>query len=154
MLSLCEGIHLRWLVVTTHKVLQFSQGKSLLHPQPMRVGTHHPQPMKMDFFYPLYFLKQNKSHPKAVLKFIVNHRKIIKWKIQLCWILNEYICTMNIYGIFSTFCYSCGEKYRSKVIMKICTKVFHIVCSLHRTTNLKSNTKFDFWFYDFFCDLL
>jgi hypothetical protein len=27
-------------------------GKSLLHPQPMRVGTHHPQPMKMDFLLP------------------------------------------------------------------------------------------------------
>jgi hypothetical protein len=36
-------------------------------PQPMRVRTHHPQPMKMDF-YPLKFLKQDKSPPKAVLK--------------------------------------------------------------------------------------
>jgi hypothetical protein len=48
---------------------------------------------------------------------------------------------MNIqYGIFSIFFYNYGEKHRSKVITKICTKVFHIVCSLRRTTNLKSNT--------------
>jgi hypothetical protein len=46
-------------------------GKSPLHPQPMRVGTHHPQPMKMKLL-PLNFLKQDKSTPKAVLK---NHSK-------------------------------------------------------------------------------
>jgi hypothetical protein len=49
----------------------FENGKSLLHPQPMRVGTHHPQPMKMDF-YPLNFLRQDKSPHEAVLK---NHSK-------------------------------------------------------------------------------
>jgi hypothetical protein len=29
-----------------------NDGKSLLHHQPMVVGTHHPQPMKMDFLPP------------------------------------------------------------------------------------------------------
>jgi hypothetical protein len=28
--------------------------KSLLHPQPMKIGTHHPQPTKMDFLPLLY----------------------------------------------------------------------------------------------------
>jgi hypothetical protein len=47
------------------------EGKSLLHPHPTRVGTHHPQSMKMDF-YPLNFLKQDKSPTEVVLK---NHSK-------------------------------------------------------------------------------
>jgi hypothetical protein len=31
---------------------QFKDGKSPLHPQPMRFGTHHLQPMKNRFFTP------------------------------------------------------------------------------------------------------
>jgi hypothetical protein len=40
--------------VTTTQVLRYygSIKFSLLHPQPMGVGTHHPQPMKMKFLPP------------------------------------------------------------------------------------------------------
>jgi hypothetical protein len=48
-----------------------TMGKSLLHPQPIRVGTHHPQPMKMDFL-PSQLFKIGQITPEAVLK---NHNK-------------------------------------------------------------------------------
>jgi hypothetical protein len=32
----------------------------------MRVGTHHPPTYENGFFYPLNFLKQDKSQPEAV----------------------------------------------------------------------------------------
>jgi hypothetical protein len=38
----------------------------------MGVGTHHPPTYENEFFYPLNFLKQDKSPLKAVLK---NHNK-------------------------------------------------------------------------------
>jgi hypothetical protein len=52
--------------------------KSTLPPQTMRVGTHHPPPYENGFFTPLKFIKQDNSPPEAILKIIVNHRKIIK----------------------------------------------------------------------------
>jgi hypothetical protein len=58
-------------------------GKSLLDPQPTRVGTHHPQPMKMDFFYPLNFLKRDESPLEAVLKKHSKSQKNHKMKIQI-----------------------------------------------------------------------
>jgi hypothetical protein len=72
------------------------RGKSLLHPQPM--GLKHITPTYENrFFLPCELSKTGQITPKAVLKkIIVNHRKIIKWKIQLCWIVNEYIYTINI----------------------------------------------------------
>jgi hypothetical protein len=48
----------------------------------MRAGTHHPQPMKIDFL-PLELSKTGQIIPAAVLKNIVNHRKIIKMKNQI-----------------------------------------------------------------------
>jgi hypothetical protein len=36
-------------LMDTNYWLPIYQGKSLLHPQSMGVGTHHPQPMKMNF---------------------------------------------------------------------------------------------------------
>jgi hypothetical protein len=44
----------------------YQQGKSLLHPQPMRLEHITPQPIKMDFLPPELFLKQDKSPPEAV----------------------------------------------------------------------------------------
>jgi hypothetical protein len=41
-------------------------------PKPMRVGIHHPSTYENGFFYPLNFLKQDKSPTKTVLK---NHSK-------------------------------------------------------------------------------
>jgi hypothetical protein len=34
-------------------------------PQPMMVGTHRPPTYENGFFYPLNFLKQDKSPPKS-----------------------------------------------------------------------------------------
>jgi hypothetical protein len=44
--------------------------------------------MKMNFFYHLNFLKQDKSPLKLFWKITISHRKIIKWKIKLCWTSN------------------------------------------------------------------
>jgi hypothetical protein len=41
-------------------------------PQSMGVGTHHPPTYENGFFYPLNFLKRDKSPPEAILK---NHSK-------------------------------------------------------------------------------
>jgi hypothetical protein len=111
-----------------------------------------PQLMKLDFFT-LELSKTGQNQPlKLFWKIIVNYRKIIKWKIN--WILMSTSTQWTYNMIYLYIFYSYGEKHKSKV-KKICTKAFHIVCSLRRTTNLKSNTIWFFilWFsviyYDF-----
>jgi hypothetical protein len=51
--------------------------------------------MKMDFLAP-ELSKTGQITPESVLKNRNKSQKNHKMEIQLCWILNEYIYTMNI----------------------------------------------------------
>jgi hypothetical protein len=106
------------------------------------------------FFYPLNFLKRVKSPLEAILKkhnkSQKNHKMENPIVLDYKWVHlhndHNMVCLLH-------FFYSYGEKHNLKLQQKICTKTFHIVCSLCRTTNLKSNT---FWFFIlwFFCDFV
>jgi hypothetical protein len=127
--------------------------KSLLHPT-CNFGIHHSSTYENRFFFTLELYKTGQNHLlKLFWKIIVNYRKIIKWKIN--WILMSTSTQWTYNMIYLYIFYSYGEKHKSKV-KKICTKAFHIVCSLRRTTNLKSNTIWFFilWFSVIYYDFL
>jgi hypothetical protein len=90
----------------------------------MRVGTHHPQPMKMDF-YPLNFLKQDKSPPEAVLKNYSKSQKNHKMKNQIALdfklvVLHSEHTIWN--ALVHIFCYN----FRSMLFSMIVKNVLNI----------------------------
>ena len=118
-------------------------------PQPMGVGIHNPSTYETVYITSWTFQNRSNYPLNQFRIIIVNHRKIIKWKIQLCW-LQMSRSTLWTYNMicFSTFFYSYEEKHKSKAITKKYTKAYHIICSLCRSTYLESNT-IGLPFYDF-----
>jgi hypothetical protein len=97
----------------------------------MRVGTHHPQPMKMDF-YPLNFLKQDKSPPEAVLKNYSKSQKNHKMKNQIALdfklvVLHSEHTIWN--ALVHIFCYNFRSMLFSMIVKK-CTKytILYVHC--------------------------
>jgi hypothetical protein len=97
------------------------------------------------------FLKQDKTLPEAVLKNHSKSQKNHKMKKSKCVGLQISSSTQWAYNMecFSTFCYSYGEKHRSKITTKKYVLKHSILYAYCVELLIWRPTQFDFSFYDF-----
>ena len=118
-------------------------------------GLHNPPTYKTVYITPWTFQNRSNYPLKAVLK---NHSKSQKnYKIENLIVLyfkwvdlhSEYIIW---YVLVYIFCYSFRSMFFLRSCKK-CTKAYHIICSVCRSTHLEFN-RIGFSILWFFCDLL
>ena len=128
--------------------------KVYITPSTMGLDYITPQTMKWSIS-PLNFPKPVKLSPKAILK---NHSKSQKnHKMENPIVLDsKWVDLHNEHIIWYALVYYFCCSFRSMlffIAVKKCTKSYHIICSLCRSTHLESNT-IDFFILWFICDLL
>ena len=133
----------------------YSRKKSIsITPSTFGDGLHNPPNLWNGLYHLLNFPKPIKLSPKSVLK---NHSKSQKnHKMKNPIVLDSKWVELHsehiIWYALVHFFYNYKEKHRSKATAKKNTKAYHIICSLCRSTHLKSNIiRFSIlWFFLWF----